>query len=147
MAKNFASCGMLIIPVQMDALPGQRTTPTDEASHPYQHSQIPTPPPVSGKPHKQMLAFLVYNKCTLHTPPPSLSLYLFHLRDTPPCPLSPPPSGGKPAHDCTCSRRCSLWSSRSVSVSLSGFSIPRNHRAAATQEDDGIATTRHKSAI
>ena len=144
LAKNFASCGMLFWPVQVDAPPGQPTTPTDLASHLYQHSQIPTPPPVSGKPHKQMLVTPLSNKCTLHTPPP----FLFH-----PCPLSSLPSYGSPARDCRCSRRCSVWSSRSVSVSLSGSSIPRNHRtarnhcAASTQEDDGAATTRHKSAI
>ena len=133
MAKNFASCGMLFRPGPVDALPGQPTTSTDVASHLYQHSQIPTPPPVSGKPHKQMLVTPLSNKCTLHTPPP----FLFH-----PCPLSSPPSCGSPAHDCRCSRRYSVWSSRSVSVSLSASSIPRNHRAAATQEDDGAATTR-----
>ena len=145
MAKNFASCGMLFRPVQVDALPGQPTTPTDLASHLYQHSQIPpTPSSFSGKPHKQMLVTPLSNKCTLHTPPP----FLFH-----PCPLSSPPSCGSPAHDCRCSRRYSVWSSRSVSVSLSGSSIPRNHRiarnhrAASTQEDDGAATTQHKSAI
>ena len=87
LAKNFASCGMLIIPVQMDALPGQQTTPTDVASHLYKHSQIATPPPVPGKPHKQMLATPLYNKCTLHTHPPFLFLCLFHLRDTPSLPI------------------------------------------------------------
>ena len=87
LAKNFASCGMLIIPIQMDALPGQPTTPTDVASHLYQHSQILTTPPVNGKPHKQMLATPLYNKCTQHTPPPFLSLCLFHLRDTPSLPI------------------------------------------------------------
>ena len=123
----------------VDALPGQPTTPTDLASHLYQHNQIPpTPSSFSGKPHKQMLVTLLPNKCTLHTSPP----FLFH-----PCPLSSPPSCGNPAHDCRCSRRFSVWSARSFSVSLSGSSIPRNHRAAATQEDDGAATTRHKSAI
>ena len=67
-----------------------------------------------------------------------------------PCPLSAPTSCGSPFHDCTYSRRCSLWSSRCcivISVSLSGSSIPRNHRAATTHEDDGAATTRHESAI
>ena len=88
LAKNFASCGMLIRPVQVYALPGQRTTPTDVASHLYQHSQIPTPPPVTGKPHKQMLAIPLYNKCTLHTPPPFLFLCLFHMRDTPSLPIT-----------------------------------------------------------
>ena len=87
LAKNFASCGMLIRPVQVYALPGQRTTPTDVASHLYKHSQIPTPPPVTGKPHKQMLATPLYNKCTLHTPPPFLFLCLFHLRVTPSLPI------------------------------------------------------------
>ena len=121
----------------VDALPGQPTTPTDLASHLYQHSQIPIPPRVSGKPHKQMLVTPLSNKCTLHTSRP----FLFH-----PCPLSSPPSCGNPAHDCRFSRRFSVWSFRSVSVSLSGSSIPRNHREAATQEDDGAATTRYKSA-
>ena len=71
----------------MYTLPGQPTTPTDVASHLYQHSQISTPPPVSGKPHKQMLATPLYNKCTMHTPPPFLFLCLFHLRDTPSLPI------------------------------------------------------------
>ena len=83
LAKNFVSCGMLIRPIQADALPGQLITPTDMASHLYQHSQIPTPPPVNGKPHKQMFATPLYNKCILHTPSHFLFLYLFHLRDTP----------------------------------------------------------------
>ena len=87
LAKNFASCGMLIRPVQVDALPGQPTTPADVANHLYKHSQIPTPPPVTGKPHKQMLATPLYNKCTLHTPPPFLFLCLFHLRATPSLPI------------------------------------------------------------
>ena len=87
LAKNFVSCGKLIRPIQVDALPGQLTTPTDMTSHLYQHSQIPTPSPVNGKPHKQMLATPLYNKCTLHTPPPFLSLCLFHLRDTPSLPI------------------------------------------------------------
>ena len=87
LAKNFASCGMLIRPVQVDALPGQPTTPADVANHLYKHSQIPTPPPVTGKPHKQMLATPLYNKCTLHTPLPFLFLCLFHLRATPSLPI------------------------------------------------------------
>ena len=74
LAKNFVSCGMLIRPIQVDALPGQLTTPTDMASHLYQHSQIPTPIPL-------------YNKCTLHTPPPFLFLCLFHPRGTPSLPI------------------------------------------------------------
>ena len=61
LAKNFAGLGMLIRPALVYAL---------VASHLYQHSQIATPPPVSGKPHKQMLATPLSNKCTLHTPPP-----------------------------------------------------------------------------
>ena len=97
----------------VDVLPGQPTTPTDLASHLYQHSQIlPNPPPV--KPHKQMLVTPLSNKCTLHTSPP----FLFH-----PCPLSSPPSCGNPAHDCRCSRRFSVWSLRSVSGSLSGYVV------------------------
>ena len=87
LAKNFAGLGMLIRPVLVYALPGQRITPTDVASHLYKHSQVATPPPVSGKPHKQMLATPLYNKCTLHTPPPFLFLCLFHLRDTPSLPI------------------------------------------------------------
>ena len=128
LAKNFAGLGMLIRPVLVYALPGQRITPTDVASHLYQHSQIATPPPISGKPHKQMLATPLYNKCTLHTLPPFLFLCLFYLRDMPPYPLSSPLSCGSPAHGCTYSRRCSLWSSRfcvEISVSFSGFSLTK----------------------
>ena len=42
-----------------------------------------TPPPVNGKPHKQMFATPLYKKCTLQTPSHFLFLCLFHLRDTP----------------------------------------------------------------
>ena len=66
-----------------------------------------------------------------------------------PCPLSSPSSCGSPAHGCTHSRRCSVWSSRccvAISVSFSDSSLSRNHRAATKHEDDGAATTRHKSA-
>ena len=87
LAKNFAGLGMLIRPALVYALPGQRITPTDVASHLYQHSQMATPPQVSGKPHKQMLATPLSNKCTLHTPPPFLFPCLFHLRDTPSAPI------------------------------------------------------------
>ena len=131
LAKNFVSCGMLIRPIQVDALPGQLITPTDMASHLYQHSQIPTPPPVNGKPHKQMLATPLYNKCTLH-PLPSYPCAYSICAARHPCPLSSPSSCDSTAHDCTYSRRCSLCSSRccvAVSVSFSDSSIPRNHRA------------------
>ena len=142
LAKNFAGLGMLIRPALVYAL---------VASHLYQHSQIATPPPVSGKPHKQMLATPLSNKCTLHTPPPlSYSCAYSICATRHPCPLSSPSSCGSPAHGCTYSRRCSLWSSRcciAISVSFRGSSIPRNHHVATTHEDDGAGTTRHKSAI
>ena len=79
LAKNFAGLGMLIRPALVYAL---------VASHLYQHRQIATPPPASGKPHKQMLATPLSNKYTLHPPPPPfLFLCLFHLRDTPSLPI------------------------------------------------------------
>ena len=87
LVTNLTGLGMLIRPALVYALPGQPITPTDVASHLYQHSQMATRPPVSGKPHEQMLATPLYNKCTLHTPPPFLSLCLFHLLDTPSLPI------------------------------------------------------------
>ena len=87
LVTNLTGLGMLIRPALVYALPGQPITPTDVASHLYQHSQMATRPPVSGKPHEQMLATPLYNKCTLHTPPPFLFLCLFHLRDTPSLPI------------------------------------------------------------
>ena len=74
LAKSFAGRGMLVRPVLVYALPRQRIKPTDVASHLYQHSQIATPNPVSGKPHKQMLATPLYSKCTLLTPPPLIPI-------------------------------------------------------------------------
>ena len=152
LAKSFAGRGMLVRPVLVYEFPRQRIKPTDVASHLYQHSQIATPNPVSGKPHKQMLATPLYSKCILLTPPSLNSYPCAYSICVPrhPCPLSSPSSCDSPARDCTYSRRCSLWSSRccfAVSVSFSGSSIPRNHRAATTHEDDGAATTRHKSAV
>ena len=87
LVTNLTGLGMLIRPALVYALPGQPITPTDVASHLYKHSKIPTPLPVTGKPHKQMLATPLYNKCTLHTPPPFLSLCLFHLLATPSLPI------------------------------------------------------------
>ena len=85
-------------------------------------------------------------------PPPPLSYSCAYsiCATRHPCPLSSPSSCGSPAHGCTYSRRCSLWSSRcciAISVSFRGSSIPRNHHVATTHEDDGAGTTRHKSAI
>ena len=151
MAKNFASCGMLIRPVQVDALPGQPTTPTDAASHSYKHSQIPTPSTVSGKPHKQMLVTQLYNKCTLHTPPPFLSLCLLHLRDTPYLPIMRATKLLQPSPWLYILTPLFPLELTLLHCSLSFvkrfLDTQENHRAAATHEDHGAATTWYKSAI
>ena len=122
---------------------GKPSVPTQPDRHPYPSQWEATQANV-GNPAIQQ----VY---TAHTP--SLNSYpCAYSICVPrhPCPLSSPSSCCSPAHGCTHSRRCSLWSSRccvAVSVSFSGSSIPRNHRAATTHEDDGAATTRHKSAV
>ena len=48
LVTNLTGLGMLIRPALVYALPGQPITPTDVASHLYQHSQMATRPPVSG---------------------------------------------------------------------------------------------------
>ena len=109
----------LIRLLQVDALQAQPTTPTDVA-----------PLPQSMANHTSKCLLSRYAKSVHYTLP--LTSYSCAY------------SCVSPAHGCTYSRGCSVWSSRSVSVSLSSSSIPRNYRAAATQEDDEAATTRHK---
>ena len=151
LAKNFAGLGMLIRPVLVYALPGQRITPTDVASHLYKHSQIATPPPGQSVASHTCKCWLPRYTTSVHYTHPLLSYSCAYsiCATRHPCPLSSPSSCCSPAHGCTHSRHCSVWSSCcyvAVSVSFSGSSLRRNHGAATKHEDDEAATPRHKSA-